>query len=577
MLLKISLRKINHIPSMFNFIKNLNFCSILTIVFLIIASITSLTTSFITLRDISIRNIYFQNDLIAMNYADTLSLSFKFITSPLKYGKEYMNRYTIFNSTLDDFISLSTLNNTSINRFVNSLSLYYIVSNVNRASYETRMSELLKRDVTFNDFNNIDNSFIISGIRNIYCPKFFTTKIDNMYPPGLDVCILREYSELINTLLYSPLDTQVINTRKTINSTLIDFGTNTVNGFLSVTLIVENIIDAYISDSEQVSILQKGQEIFTNCKNNCENMLMITKDISLPNGEILVVNFFFNEQTFDITTFLFILLGILLILFIISCVIYNFEVQKNRYILADKMLGYINHEMRNPLNCINGLIDLSLIQYESNLENDNTDEEIKNDLLTAKIACDLLNHIINDILDLKKINNGKLDINNTNINVDDFVNKLQKILSTKINEHSNIQFHFRNPECITNIYFDEQRLLQILINFITNALKYTETGSIILLIEYIIGNISIDVEKNIRKIRISIKDTGRGIKIQDYNNIFKPFDQNNLNKNSQSGIGLGLYLCKMIIDQTGGKIGFDSEFGIGSTFYIEFYENIILV
>jgi signal transduction histidine kinase len=562
---------------MFNLLKNLSLFSILTIVLLFIASIVSITTSYITLRDYQNNDNFQKNNLVANNYANSLSLAFKFITSPLKYGQEYMSRYSIFNSTLNDFISTSTLNQTSANNFVNSLSLYYIVRDIDRQMYENKISELSTRPITFTDYIESNKSIIVSPQKDFYLPSYFTVPVTNNYIIGLDVLSFRTYNKSITDLLNSKLSTVVINSRvNLLNQTLLDFGTNTQNGIVVVTLIIENIIKAYILDNEKISLKYNNKQFFTNCNDNDNDNCIenISKDITLPNGEILVATIFFNNSSMDITTFLFVLIGVLLVVVIVLFIVFNFEIQRIRFVLADKMLGYINHEIRNPLNCINGMIDVSIIQYEEDkLINDIIDKEVLKDLITAKIACDLLGHIINDIIDLKGMSNGRLVINKTQINVDDFLRDFQRILSTRINEFPSVQFYIRNPERIKTIYFDEQRLFQILINFVTNALKHTESGTIILLLENSKeSNADLETGKE-DKIRISIIDTGVGIRRSEYDNIFQPFTQNNLNKTKGTGVGLGLHLCKMIIDQMNGKIGFTSEFGKGSTFYIEFNNN----
>lgn len=556
---------------MFKFLKNLSLFSILTLIFLLVATIVSLTTSYISLRDSSNNVNYQRNNLIADNYATSLTLGFKLITSPLKYGQEYMNRYTIFNSTVNDFISMSTLNNTSINTFISSLSLYYTVNDIDRQIYETRLSNLLLRPITFVDYIQ-NGSIVISPKRNIYLPVYFTSPITNFYAPGLDITSFNDYKQTIDNLLASPLSTIVSDTRKdALNQTLLEFGTNTANGLVVVTLLIENIIRIYILNNERVILKKDNVQIFTNCNVACDEN-KFDKDIYLPNGELLIASFIFNSSSIDLTTFLFVLLGVLLVTFIVTFIIFNFEIQKSRFMLADKMLGYINHEIRNPLNCINGMIDVSIIQYEEeSLINDDIDKEILNDLTTAKIACDLLGHIINDIIDLKGMSDGKLIIKKNKINVNSFLRDFNRLLVTKINEYPNIEFKIRNPEQISFIYFDEQRLFQILINFVTNALKHTNDGSIILLVESC-NDSSADLENgNNKKIRFSVIDTGIGIKKTEHSNIFKPFTQSNLkNDRTNSSVGLGLFLCKMIMEQINGKIGFTSEFGKGSTFYIEF-------
>jgi signal transduction histidine kinase len=444
---------------MFRFLSKLSLFSILIIVFLFIVSVISLSASFLSLQNSFSNTVYIANDLIATNYAYSLTLSFKFTSSPLDYGKEFMNRYSIFNSDINDFTNLSALNNTSINDFVNSLNVYYIVNNIDRSKYEMQLSQLINKPIMFTD---ISNSIINN--KDIYLPTYFSVPITSRYTPGLDILSIPLYNNILLKLINLPISTIITNTRKGIfNNTLFDFGIRTNNGIAVVTVIIENIITEYISDNEKISLSINNNTFFNNCIDYCDNK--IDKNILLPNNELVIATIYFNKTDIDITSFLFILLAILLFDSIVLFIILNFEVQKNRFFLADKMLGYINHEIRNPLNCINGMIDISILQYEDeNLINDNID--ILTDLTTAKIACQLLSYIINDIIDLKNMNNEILVINKEKIDINIFFKDLQKILEIKINENSNISFVIENPDNIQTIYFDKQRLFQITINFL---------------------------------------------------------------------------------------------------------------
>jgi signal transduction histidine kinase len=115
------------------------------------------------------------------------------------------------------------------------------------------------------------------------------------------------------------------------------------------------------------------------------------------------------------------------------------------------------------------------------------------------------------------------------------------------------------------LFIDEMRLKQILLNFLTNALKFTESGSI-----------TLKIEEFDQTMKFSVIDTGKGIPQNDKSKIFQPFNQINKEDASRhSGIGLGLYLCKMLSTCMNGKIGFESEFKKGSTFWVEFQKKVL--
>lgn len=295
---------------MIYFIRRLSLLSILTTVFFFVVTIITLNLSYISIRNTSLNSIYEKNDLIASNYANTLNLSFSFITSPLNYGKEYMNRYTIYNSTLNDFIDLSALNNTLVNKFINRLNLFYIVNDVDRINFEQRVSNLLGNPTVISDFNTTNNTLMKASTRNIYCPTFFITPLDKntIYLPGLDVCNIEFYRDIVQNFLTTGIDSVLTQIRMDpLHQTFIDIGKRTRQGLVVVTLIVENIVNAYISNSENVSIKKNNTLVYTNCVDTCNNG--IDKDIILINGDILIFTFFFGSEEPDITTFLFILIS----------------------------------------------------------------------------------------------------------------------------------------------------------------------------------------------------------------------------------------------------------------------------
>ena len=549
-------------------IRNLNKFSIFILLLIFISSIIGILTSYFILKNKN-ENIYIErNTKITEDYSKKFELYINYTSSYLQYAKGYAKKFNTFNSTLNDYINLSGLNNSEIFSAINNVRIHYNVSNDNRTRYEQRMSLVLDRNITFTDLQN-NGSQIISPIRPWYCPTFFLTPITTfpIYRPGFDICDFATTKPSIDKLITSNSDKIIIEPRNgiTFRAVVLDFFEKIPDGFVFLTIAIDNILKFIIKDTEKIQLF-KNDILFYNSCINCINYSIITTFINLPNKEIIKMDVLFPNEN-NISQILFILLGIILIDLLIFIVVINFEVQKNRFIIVDRMLGYVNHEVRNPLNSINGLIEVCLIKlenqrnfYNESHKNDIHDKhsEMESNLYTAKRACDMLTHIVNDILDLKRIKDGKLVINKDYININDFVINLQKIILPKLNEVPGVEFIFQNPDNIIYIYFDEQRLLQILLNFLTNSLKFTEYGRITLVINKI----------NKYTTQITVIDTGRGIPEKNFKNIFKPFEHNELNDSLRSGIGLGLYLCKMIIDQTGDKIGFTSDLGDGSSFFI---------
>jgi signal transduction histidine kinase len=538
-------------------ILNLQRFSIIILFIVALISVIIIISSYFIINTQNLSSYYTKNEKIAIDYSNKFGIYVNYTSSYLEFAKQYANRFDIYNSTLDDYVKLSALNNSNIFTIINNVRIHYNVSDINRSSYENRMSTLLNQNVTFTDLQ-IDGSSIISPKRDWYCPTFFVTPLNGntIYRPGFDICNFMTTKPVIDKLINNQSEL-VIEPRNgiLIKAIVLDFLSKSKNSFVFLTIAINNILQTFIKDNNKIQLIKNNVTFYDGCNNiNCQNYSQMTQQIVLPNGEFINMVVLFPLQN-QYSQLLYILLIVCFIDLSIFLVILNFDIKKNKYIVVDRMLAYVNHEIRTPISCINGLIEICLIKL-GNMRN-----ELQSNLYTAKRACDMLIHIVNDILDLKKIKDGKLVIHKSVINIDTFTKNLYKILLPKLNEKPDIEYIFQNPDNIENIYYDEQRLLQILLNFITNSLKFTDIGTVILFIEMI--------DKN--KIQISVIDTGRGIEKNKYKKIFKPFDQSELSDSlRQGGVGLGLYLCKMIIDQMGDQIGFSSEINSGTTFWIAF-------
>ena len=264
---------------------------------------------------------------------------------------------------------------------------------------------------------------------------------------------------------------------------------------------------------------------------------------------------------------------------IIIVILYNYYnslkqktiLEEKKSTIATQMLGYVNHEIRNPLNVIKGLVQFTLKNIKDLDKKDSSPinidkmmfDTIVSDLSTVSGSCNMLEHIVTDILDIHKLDSGKLELNNKIIDVKDFMKDIIKTVSQKIDEKQTIQLYTVYDPNIDQLYFDPYRMKQILLNFLTNAIKFTTNGSI-----------TIKIEEVDEKIIFSVKDTGRGIRDEAKNKIFQPFNQSNPEDSSRyGGIGLGLHLCKMLAERMGGNIQFQSTFGQGSIFWIDYPKN----
>ena len=222
-----------------------------------------------------------------------------------------------------------------------------------------------------------------------------------------------------------------------------------------------------------------------------------------------------------------------------------------------KFLANMSHEIRTPLNAIIGFSD---ILSSSNMEaNDKEKAEI-----ISKSAKALLN-IINDILDISKIESGKYEVSKTNFDLKDLLEQIVQLYAVNTKE-KNIRFLYTLDESIPNFVFsDETKLKQVLSNIISNAIKFTPNN----------GKVSFDVKlltlnENTASVRFSVKDEGIGISPENQKSIFEPFSQaDGTISRKYGGTGLGLAISLNIIKMLGSEIKLISKENEGSLFYFD--------
>ena len=217
-------------------------------------------------------------------------------------------------------------------------------------------------------------------------------------------------------------------------------------------------------------------------------------------------------------------------------------------------LANMSHEIRTPLNGIIGMIELTLM-------GDILNNEQRENLLIAKNSAYSLINIVNAILDFSKSEAGKMELKEINFNLKELIYKVLKTYSYDA-RRKGIYLEYNDSSEIPNLlYGDFGKLEQILNNLISNAIKFTQQGKILLTIERQFRS------EEIIDLKFSIRDTGIGIDKTDMNLLFKSFSQiNNSYSREYNGTGLGLALSKQLVEMLKGEIWVESEKGIGSIF-----------
>ena len=213
-------------------------------------------------------------------------------------------------------------------------------------------------------------------------------------------------------------------------------------------------------------------------------------------------------------------------------------------------LSSMSHEIRTPLNAIVGLSE-DMLSFKDQVPN-----EVQEDCVDIVNASNTLLELIGNILDISKIEGGKLELVESDYLPHEEIESLLKIMRTKM-EEKNLEFKiFIDPNIPECLYGDRLRIKQIINNFLSNAAKYTEKGSV-----------SFGVRWIDNQLQIRVSDTGRGIKKEDMDKLFEKFERLHVEKSSSvQGTGLGLAITKNLVELMGGKIVVSSVFGQGSTF-----------
>lgn len=222
-----------------------------------------------------------------------------------------------------------------------------------------------------------------------------------------------------------------------------------------------------------------------------------------------------------------------------------------------EFLSNMSHEIRTPLNAIVG--------FSQALEEENLPDEVKDIIMASQSLLE----IVNGILDISKIEANKLEIVNAEYDFNKVLEELVALTRARMGDKP-LQFKTSfDPTIPTVLYGDHTRIKQIILNLLTNAVKYTKEG-------YINFKVDSVIKEDVCRLIISVEDSGIGIKEKNINKLFSKFERFDLEKNiTIEGTGLGLAITKKLVDLMNGKIVVQSTYGEGSRFTVAIDQKIV--
>jgi signal transduction histidine kinase len=431
------------------------------------------------------------------------------------------------------------------------------VSNVEIRDYlanYTFIIDYYKTDTYFN-FHNPEHDFVMNKSIGLLCEK---TDFLN----DINLCLLMDNQKFF----YASVPSVMINAS--------DIRLDVT--YQNYTISFYNDTDMKISDNDQF------RRFDTNITYKLNNQTAIIKALYSDNYNLLKANVSDYAIIMSVIMVILVLLQLLCCSFTI-CMQVSIHKKRESELLGQnlktstEMLHYVNHEMRNPLNVVFGNIDMSKEELSKLSEsigklNRRSKKKLKNivfidiegiisNLTTAYSQCKMMKHIVDDILDVEKIKAGEMALEYKTIVLKTLIINIQKITSIKSQEKPHIEFIIDNklPENFTFVS-DSYRLDQILMNFISNAWKFTLEGTI-----------TLKITRDGNDLKFEVIDTGMGVPETKKSGLFKPFKQAEIEHGTRyGGSGLGLYLCSLIVKTLGGKCGYiDMKNGdaTGSTFW----------
>jgi signal transduction histidine kinase len=235
----------------------------------------------------------------------------------------------------------------------------------------------------------------------------------------------------------------------------------------------------------------------------------------------------------------------------------NTELENAKH-FRGQFLANMSHELRTPLNAINGFSE-TMLNFPMMYDDVVLPDAYRHDLEQINHSGQQLLTVINDILDLSKVDAGKLEVNIDCVELDPLIDSVLMTAAGLIaNQNKPVDLKRDMPRKLPDVYADDARLRQVLLNLYSNAVKFTDVGSI-----------TMAVHDEGETVRISVSDTGEGIPEDTLEEIFNEFSQaESAGRDPRAGAGLGLTISRRLLNLMSGRIWAESVYGEGATFHV---------
>ena len=386
------------------------------------------------------------------------------------------------------------------------------------------------------------------------------------------------YSELMVSLLFPDAEIKLYDTQEECLEAV-------ANGKVGATVIPSSKInllnESSLTKSLSFAEMAKRQELamFTTRENRRAAAIInkaIEQSSNILNGVVLAQNSV-SEKKMTLQDVLAEYAGVgivvsLVIIFVLLLLVYSLSVSRKKQMEALKeaqnanaaniakttFLNHMSHDIRTPMNAIIGFTDIAMKRKP--------DKEVENCLKKIRQSSEYLMTLINDVLDISRIESGKLEYKPVRVDLRDMINTVLSI-ARGYTESRDLNFYVSREELKTPyVMADELRIREVLLNIISNAVKFTKDGGTI---SFVAKNCPGNDEHHII-VRYRISDTGIGMSEEFQTRIFDEFSQENDGaRTSYKGTGLGMAIAKKYVDLMGGKIEVSSRQEVGSTFTVE--------